>query len=915
MKINYFYLLIVGILIVFCCYSVISAETNQSEQKFISKDKKVYKMDFSFSKLDDYKGDVEWEFSKTVNGIINNGVLSCKENSDFSIRSGYITGDDYGLEPTEVKFDMKKTGGVVALGVRLKRNMSKQNEEGLWFTINNDSITVTEPVSSLNETVSININQVDMNSYHLVDKQSEVQLLVDVNDQKILLLSVEYSNDILSVKDGNGNQVGKTVKNICLPQVGYFRMDIRALEGAIDNMEYTHTFIEKKLPERADTRTIDYSAWFASDDLNRVSPSSIDVGTPKSNKYVGLFYFIAIVDKTGGNVVDNTAVYLERGIKGLKSFLPTSAGGYWAEPYFGYYLSTDEWVYRKHAAMLSAAGVDFIYLDMSNRLVYEEAHKVLFDTWAQIRKEGGLTPQIVCMTGDDPATLVIDLYTIWDSIYSKPEYKDLFFLWEGKPLILGNNDDPKGDRWTISKTSYGDYPKEKFYSSIAANKKVKDFYESGKFKEVLSNFTVRKCWAWQSKEYEKDSLYAGYWDFLDDWPQAPGRDFKGNIEQISVSMGTHAHTSRGRSYLGKAAYDKGQDFGYTLNTTKEGLSFKQQFERAMEVNPSVLMITGWNEWYSSVQKSGNQSLITGNTKTPGYYVIDEFTPEYSRDGEPMKIRDGVGFGDNYYYQMVNYIREFKGLTKTQVASGQKSINLANKDDDWKSVGPEYRDTIGDTAYRNHLSWRGKYLYVNNTGRNDLDYAKVSQDNDFIYFYITTVDKLVLSDDSNWMNLYIDIDMNNNTGWEGYDYVLNRSRDGSKVSVERFVNNDWKFEKITDADYVLGENSIIIKVAKSSLGLSGDLASFDFKWADNSTTTGNVMQFMDMGDSAPDNRFNFRFYASESSVPIAKSKGNFFSNLFNSFKLTKIQLVSLVVLFLAIVFLGVVIAIKPKKRAK
>lgn len=51
---------------------------------------------------------------------------------------------------------------------------------------------------------------------------------------------------------------------------------------------------------------------------------------------------------------------------------------------------------------------------------------------------------------------------------------------------------------------------------------------------------------------------------------------------------------------------------------------------------------------------------------------------------------------------------------------------------------------------------------------------------------------------------------------------------------------------------------MLKVAKKTLGIEGKKISFDFKWADNSTTTGNVMEFMDLGDAAPDSRFNFRY---------------------------------------------------------
>jgi hypothetical protein len=277
----------------------------------------------------------------------------------------------------------------------------------------------------------------------------------------------------------------------------------------------------------------------------------------------------------------------------------------------------------------------------------------------------------------------------------------------------------------------------------------------------------------------------------------------------------------------------------------------------------------------------------------------------------MKLRTGVGFGDNYYYQMVNYIRQFKGMDKTPVASGQKTIDISKGISEWADVGPEFRDHLNDTTFRRHLSWGGVYTYINNTGRNDLDYAKVSQDADNLYFLIATAHDLVTVDEDNWMNLFINTDINHETGWEGYDFVLNRSRDGKTVSVEKFVDNDWDFEKVGDAEYFMGDNFIAIKVSKSILGITEELASFDFKWADNSTKTGDVMQFMDMGDAAPDSRFAFRYLGTAPATK--KSSPNFFANIFNPANWTAVHLVVFSVIAAAIIIVVAVILAKPKKK--
>jgi hypothetical protein len=56
---------------------------------------------------------------------------------------------------------------------------------------------------------------------------------------------------------------------------------------------------------------------------------------------------------------------------------------------------------------------------------------------------------------------------------------------------------------------------------------------------------------------------------------------------------------------------------------------------------------------------------------------------------------------------------------------------------------------------------------------------------------------------------------------------------------------------------MGTNNITLKVDKSLLGVKGNKMNFDFKWADNSTVNGNILQFMDLGDTAPNDRFNYR----------------------------------------------------------
>jgi hypothetical protein len=274
------------------------------------------------------------------------------------------------------------------------------------------------------------------------------------------------------------------------------------------------------------------------------------------------------------------------------------------------------------------------------------------------------------------------------------------------------------------------------------------------------------------------------------------------------------------------------------------------------------MITGWNEWTAGLSQTSSGYPSFAGSRDLGFQLVDQFSPEFSRDGEPMKLRDGeeVGFGDNYYYQMAGYIRQYKGTGTVSQASGQVSIDLANNAA-WENVGPVYGDNVGDVAWRHEEGYFSNLTYVNNTARNDLVSAKVSQDTDFLYFTVTTARDIIVDDGANWMNLYIDLDNDPATGWEGYDLVLNRARDGHYVSVES-LKDGWAGSHVGQALYTVQGDRMTIRLAKSTVGISGQVSILCFKWADNSTLSGNVMEFMDLGDTAPNDRFSYLYVCPE-----------------------------------------------------
>lgn len=568
----------------------------------------------------------------------------------------------------------------------------------------------------------------------------------------------------------------------------------------------------------AQERDCMYDTWVATDALGRELPTNEDVGDPREGKYVGIFYFL-FMDSKSAHVIDTTKTFLEGGIEAVWEIVPRNGFHVWAEPYYGYYNNTDEWIYRKHAQLLSEAGVDFVFLDTTNLGgLFEHAWLTMFKVWSQIRQEGGTTPQIAFFCGMDEGNMPSHMKSIWKNIYSHDEYKDLWFCWDGKPLLLGN------------------------HSQLAA--------------EYRNFFTLRDSWAFN--DWTGDGK--GKWPWIAEYPQVPGRDEEGNIEQVVVSAGFHSNSSKGRSFHDGAQPSSGwRDFGYGLETSGLGLNFAEQWEHALKIDPDIVMITGWNEftfgrWPDAgigQRISNSYTILQGDLQFQSNYV-DAFSAEFSRDIEPIKSL----FGDNYYYQMASYIRKFKGVREIPQGTGSVTVNINGDLTEFNNVGPVFSDMVNDITHRDYVLVTGQKV-VNTTGRNDIQEAKVSKTDQYTYFYVRCTEDIIEAEGTNWMNLYIDADQFYYSGWEGYDFVLNRSRQDGSVSVERFVDNSWEFETVGQADYVLLGDTMVICVDNSLIRLD-DRDNFDFKWADNSTVTGQVMEFMDLGDSAPNERFNFRY---------------------------------------------------------
>jgi hypothetical protein len=545
--------------------------------------------------------------------------------------------------------------------------------------------------------------------------------------------------------------------------------------------------------------------WVATDALGRTLPGYDEVGGPKANRTVGMFYFLWH-GLHGTALYDNTKILQANPTN--PRYGPEHAFHWWGEPEAGYYKATDPWVIRRNASMLVDAGVDFLYLDATNTFTYQAEYTALAREYLNIRAEGGKTPQFAFIThASSPATM----QKLYDDLYSKNIFSELWFEWDGKPLMLG-------------------YP-DQDGNSLA--QPARDF------------FTFRESWAWDAGQDK--------WQWLDSSPQDYGWHDNPSIpEQIPASLASHPTLNIGTSHSNGVQPPIDQ---YRLTaTTGQGQYFAEQMNRALRVDPEVLMVTGWNEWVAQRFLSNGSSPFLGQILPAGEtYFVDAYNEEFNRDIEPMKD----GHTDNYYYQLVDRIRRYKGVSAGQQASLPQTIAIDGNYSEWDSVGPEFRDTLGDTMHRDHDGWGGIH-YTNTTGRNDFITSKVASDTANVYFFAETQDDITPHTDQNWMLLFIDADLDSATGWNGYDYAVNMDVVDSDTTTLKNTTDGMNWDTVGTLGYEVAGNMLEIEIPRSLIRQADESVSFNFHWSDNMQVPDAIAEFFVSGDSAPNRRFDYHY---------------------------------------------------------
>jgi len=526
------------------------------------------------------------------------------------------------------------------------------------------------------------------------------------------------------------------------------------------------------------------------------------VSAGKSEKQVGLFYFLWLGQHSSSPpLCDNTKLVAAHpeAVQSEEAWM--AAGGlglwdfhHWGEPLFGYYTSSDAWVYRKHCQMLTDAGVDFLVFDTTNASIYENAVRTLISVWYEYLEAGWDVPKLAFYTNTKSGETMNRIY---DAYYNNAELRalyprldELWYRWcdSDRPMIVGDVNDAE------------------------IRPEVREF------------FRIKQS-QWPNAEKQSDGF--PWMEFDDKLTLKTLYGKRGHGSVMSVSLAQHNDTvlMSATAWYGKNDSTRAWHSGKSI--FKEGgndpdpaallggANAAEQWAFARKMDPDVIFVTGFNEWVA--QRLSPQ---------PDYPIAfcDCADTLCSRDLEPSA---GV-LGDNYYMQTVDEIRKFKHSVDVK-ASG----------------AAEYRDYEGDTAPRDSVGFGG-IEYRDDSGRNDIVRVTVARDGGNLIFTAETRAPLTPESDQNWMTLFIRT--GGGAGWEGYDYVIGRESPGA---VERSAGG-WAWTSAGQAQWAADGKRLTLTVPRALLG---NPESLQFKWADN-YTPGDVYSFYTRGDAAPLGRLNY-----------------------------------------------------------
>ena len=569
-------------------------------------------------------------------------------------------------------------------------------------------------------------------------------------------------------------------------------------------------------------------------------------------RFVGLFYWMWISNTNYyyHNIFDCTKLMAtEEGAAAFWNIDPSNAAyqqlsqigafHFTNEPLYGYYNSSDPWVITRHMELFILAGIDFIFLDTSNSLIYDEDIRgsqfegvvkapsyTLLDTMLELYEKGWDVPKVVFLTNTRSGERVEEIRR---AFYDSGKYEALWFKPDGvRPMIIATTEQNDG-----ASDTWGDV--NKFVPVSAADQLYFDVKET----------------QWPNKGSKPN----GFPWISNRAPQTYHEESKA----ISVSVAQHGNlgftdmidrNSRGYNYKEQKVEENwqlGQNFENQWDTV---FSLEEKGKDVTFVN-----VTGWNEWVG--MKFGNLDSKA--------VMVDNFYGQYTRDIEPDKTL----YQDTTLLQLTRNLRKFKYEPAAETYLWKTKTVRAFED--FEDVPAVYVDFEGDALAGDYWSFdvkpTGPY-YTDATDRNDILETRVVHDGTNLYFLVTTKEDVTAYESGdNWMNILIKTEASTeDNSFAGYNFAVNRAPDGNTTSVEKSTGG-WNWESAGAAELLVEGNRMMITVPLSTLGLSADNVKFSFKVSDNvqkpswfaaEDAEHDILHYYATGDSAPLGRYSYSY---------------------------------------------------------
>ena len=561
----------------------------------------------------------------------------------------------------------------------------------------------------------------------------------------------------------------------------------------------------------------------------------------------------------------------------------TGPSYHWGEPEYGYFLSKDKYVIRHDISMLADAGVDVLIMDVTNAVLYWDEWEVLFSTMQEMKAEGNKVPSFCFWAFNGNVITVVK--KLYEEFYKTPKYQDLWFHWDGKPLLLYNGTpsvdaNPNGgEKNVVVKPD----EQSQVLLELCHGEKRSDLSNLSDYpQEIKDFFTLRTMWwgywKWAGERFvgTEDKWSFGYdlgtSEVAALSPEELCSRHNGRMEEMAVTAAQHPMSIIGKSWSrkgGEPVLDERDMPTKTLipylgeereNPTQYGIYFQERWDEALQVDPEFIYLNDWNEWTAGRYRQGKDPSgqadlhvdFLGRKDNP-FYFVDQYNAEFNRTIAPMK----GGWTDSYYMQMAQNIRRYKGVPPMPVFNGISEITLDGNLGDWQYVRP-YADTRGDVIHRDHDGY-GNLHYTDSTGRNDIIATRVAVGKRDLYFSAETASSLTPYDDPRWMLLLIDSDQDAATGWHGFDYIVNLKVVSERLTtLQRFNNETRQWELAAEIPYATKGNVLEVSIPRKLLGKGRNHIALDFKWTDNPSSLDDIISLCTSGDTAPNRRFAYRF---------------------------------------------------------